>query len=103
MVDVAGIIPRPSFSSQTIILISVITLAIYFYLSKPKLKNYFLQIYLASMVVKLIAYCAYNFLIIIRDRPNAFANVIVFLIAYAVFTGVEIAFLYRKITGASDS
>jgi hypothetical protein len=55
------------------------------------------------MVVKLIAYCAYNFLIIIRDRPNAFANVIVFLIAYAVFTGVEIAFLYRKITGASDS
>jgi hypothetical protein len=103
MVDTAGIMPRPSFSNQTIILVSVVTLAIYFYLSKPKLKSYFLQVYLASMVVKLIAYCAYNFLIIIRDRPNAFGNVVVFLIVYAVFTGVEIAFLYRKITGASGS
>jgi hypothetical protein len=99
--DAAGLILRPTFSTQTIILVSFTTLAIFFYLSKPKLKPYFLQIYLASMVVKLIAYCAYNFLIIVRDRPNAFGNVIVFLIVYVVFTGIEITFLYKKIAGAS--
>jgi hypothetical protein len=101
--DATGFIVRPSFSTQTIILVSFITLAIFFYLSKPKLQAYFLPLYLASIAVKLIAYCAYNFLIILRDRSNAFANVIVFLIVYLIFTGIEIAFLYRKITGASRS
>lgn len=98
--DETGFIARPSFSTQTIILVSFTTLAIFFYLNKPKLKPYFLQLYLASIVMKLIAYCAYNFLIIVRDRSNAFANVILFMIVYVVFTGIEIAFLYRKITDA---
>jgi 4-amino-4-deoxy-L-arabinose transferase-like glycosyltransferase len=99
--DATGFVARPSYSTQTIILISFITVAIFFYLSKPKLQPYFLHLYLASIAVKLIAYCAYNFLIIVRDRSNAFANVIVFLIVYLIFTGIEIAFLYRKITRAT--
>jgi hypothetical protein len=101
--DAAELITKPTFSTQTISLVSFTTIAIYFYLSKPKLKSYFLQIYLASMVVKLLAYCTYVFIVIIKDKSNAFANVIVFLIVYVVFTGLEIAFLHRKITGAPDT
>jgi hypothetical protein len=51
------------------------------------------------MVVKVLAYCTYNLIMIMSDRPAAIGNVAFFMIAYFIFTALEIAFLYRKIAG----
>ena len=59
--------------------------------------NSFVQLYLLTMVVKLLAYCAYNVVIILQDRENAGINVGFFLITYLLFTTLELAFLYRRI------
>jgi hypothetical protein len=50
------------------------------------------------MVVKLLAYGAYNFVMIIDDRGGATENVVWFSVLYFIFTAVEIGFLYRRIS-----
>jgi hypothetical protein len=50
------------------------------------------------MVVKLLAYGAYNVAVIIMDRAGAPSNVVFFLVLYFIFTALEVAFLYRKIS-----
>lgn len=52
------------------------------------------------MAVKLVAYGAYNLLMILKDKSGAAENVVFFMILYLVFTTLEIVFLYRKITGS---
>jgi hypothetical protein len=56
------------------------------------------QLYLLSMVVKLIAFLAYNLVMVLDDRKGAMANVLYFLLVYFIFTAVEIAFLYKRIS-----
>jgi hypothetical protein len=88
----------PSFFFETLIFLVFSTGVIYAYLYKAATPGFFVQLYLLSMSVKLLAYGAYNFIVILQDRPGAGANVVFFMIAYGLFTALEIAFLYRKIT-----
>ena len=53
------------------------------------------------MAVKLLAYGGYAYFMISSDKAGAGLNVVFFMFAYFIFTGLEIAFLYRKI--ASDN
>lgn len=94
----AGYFPLPTFYAVSLIFLAFVTSVIFFYLSKDKFRNFFLQLYLASMVVKLLAYCAYNLVMVLKDKPGALANVTFFMLAYLVFTGLEIGFLYAKIS-----
>jgi hypothetical protein len=50
------------------------------------------------MAVKLLAYAAYNLLMIRRDPGEAMPNVTAFMIMYLLYITVEVAFLYRKIS-----
>jgi hypothetical protein len=86
----------PSYFWPTLIFLNFSTLLIYFYLLRAG-DNSFVQLYLLTMVIKLLAYCAYNIVIILRDRENAGINVGFFLIAYLLLTTLELAFLYRRI------
>ena len=86
----------PSSFWATVILLNISTIFIFFYLIRSG-ENSFVQFYLLTMVVKLLAYCAYNILIILQDRENAGINVGFFLVAYLLFTTFEMAFLYRRI------
>ena len=88
----------PSFFFQTLIFLVFSTGVIYVYLDKAASPGFFVQLYLLTMAVKLLAYGAYNFVVILQDRPGAGENVVFFMIAYGLFTALEIAFLYRKIT-----
>ena len=101
MHDQGWIGQKPSFLLETTLLVAFATSLIFFYLyrwGKPRL---FVQLYLLSMVVKLLACFAYTVLMILQDRHGAVPNVIYFLAIYFLYTTVEIAFLYRKITGNS--
>jgi hypothetical protein len=55
------------------------------------------------MVVKLLACFAYNLVMILEDRTGAAFNVIYFMVVYFLFTALEIAFLYRRISGSTPS
>ena len=91
----------PSFFFQTIILLFLGAAGIYYYLvdiknEKPK---YFAQLYLLTLFVKLIAYGAYILFVLLKSPNQAAANAGVFMVTYILFTGLEVGFLYRKITG----
>lgn len=96
-------IPRlPSFFYQTLIFLLFTTATIFVYLFKVDKPGFFIQLYLLTMVVKFIAYGAYNLLMIMEDRAGASVNVVFFMILYFTFTGVEIGFLYRKISNTEQ-
>ena len=88
----------PSFLFETTWLVSVFTIIIFVYLYRSGKRSFFVQLYLLSMAVKLVAYFAYNLIVILEDRKGAVVNVVYFLVVYAIFTVLEIAFLYRKIS-----
>mgnify|MGYP003580014521 FL=1 len=64
-------------------------------MSKPSL---FVQLYLLSMVVKLVGCLIFLLLIVLADRAGAVANAVYFMVVYFVFTTAEIGFLYPKIS-----
>jgi hypothetical protein len=88
----------PSFFYQTLIFLVFSTGVIYGYLYKAGSTGFFVQLYLLTMAVKMLAYGAYIFIIVHQDKQGAFANVVFFMIIYGLFTALEIGFLYRKIT-----
>jgi hypothetical protein len=95
--DAGWLTQTPSFAFQTLTLLFIGTVTIYGYLYKATKPQFFVQLYLLTMAVKLLAYAAYNLVMITKDKPGAVANVIFFMTAYFIFTILEIGFLYRKI------
>lgn len=94
-----GSLPEiPTFLMETTWVVALITAIIFMYLFRSNKGTWFVQLYLLSMVVKLLAYFAYNLIIILEDPQNAIANVAYFLSVYVAFTALEIVFLYRKIS-----
>jgi hypothetical protein len=91
----------PSFLYVTTWLVALTTVILFIYLYRSEKRRFFVQLYLLSMVVKLVAYLAYNLIIILHNRSGAFANVVYFLLVYFLFTAIEIGFLYRKISPSS--
>jgi len=77
-----------------------ITTVIYLYLYRSRNESHFVQLYLLSMVVKLIACLAFIVLIVLEHRQRAVANAMYFVVVYAVFTATEIGFLYRQISAS---
>jgi hypothetical protein len=90
---------RPSFFFQTLIFLVFSTGLLFIYLFKANKPDFFLQLYLLSMTVKLLAYCSYCLIVVLEDRPGAIENVVFFMVCYFIFTALEIGFLYRKING----
>lgn len=93
-------IELPSFFYQTLIFLVFATTTIFVYLYKLNKPDFFVQFYLLTMAVKFLAYGAYNLFMILEDKPGASLNVVFFMILYIAFTGLEIAFLYRKIVNS---
>ena len=90
----------PSFFYQTTLFLLFSTVTIFAYLYYVEKPEFFVQLYLLTMAVKLVAYGTFNVLMIVRDQAGAAVNVVYFMALYVAFTVLEIAFLYRKISGA---
>lgn len=91
----------PTMSWPSLLFIAFVTLVIFGYLYNQRNPAGFTQLYLLSMVVKLAAFLAYNFFIVMKNKSAAMSNVAFFLICYIAFTALEISFLYKRINEKS--
>ena len=86
----------PSFFYQTLIFLTFGTAIMFRYLYRINKPETFVQLYLLMMVVKILAFGAYAFFIVLKDRAGAAYNIVFFMICYFIFTALEIAFLFQK-------
>lgn len=96
-------ISPPSFLYQTLVFVAFTTTVIFGYLYRVAKPGLFVQLYLLTMVVKVLAYGAYSYFMITSDEPGARMNVAFFLLCYLIFTAAEIASLYRGISSNMSS
>lgn len=101
--DKSWITAKPSFFYQTLFFLFFSTVVIFTYLYKAARPDFFVQLYLLTMALKLIAFSAYVYFMITTDLPGAALNVAFFLLSYFSFTLLEIVFLYRKISAETAS
>ena len=94
---VFGVLQIPSFFLSTLALLTGSTGLIYRYLHKADSGAFFVQMYLLTMVIKVLAYGTYNLIMILRDKASAVENVVFFMVTYFIFTALEIGFLHQKI------
>lgn len=92
----------PTFYLHTLILVVFATVAIFTYLYRLKNPGSFTQFYLLLMVLKIVAFLAYNLVMVMKSKEYAAVNVVFFLIVYFIFTGLEIAFLYFHVSAKSE-
>ncbi|MEX1241240.1 MAG: hypothetical protein WEB30_16080 [Cyclobacteriaceae bacterium] len=90
----------PGFLFETTWLVAFVTTVMFIYLYRSRSTSYFVRLYMFSIAVKLLMYFAYCLIMILKDRPGSAVNVLYFLALYFIFTAVEIAFLYRRISRA---
>ena len=88
----------PSFFYPTLLFLLLGTAIIYRYLIKVEKPEFFVQLYLITMAMKLLTYGAYCWVMIAQDNAGAPANVGFFLAVYLAFTVLEIGFLFHKIS-----
>jgi hypothetical protein len=82
--------------------VAFITTVIFVYLYRMG-TSMFVQFYLLSLAVKLLACLAYAVIIVMKDRSGAVANGVYLLVVYFTFTALEVSLLYRRISGRSRS
>jgi hypothetical protein len=87
----------PSFFYQTLLLVSFGTGLIFVYLFNANKSEFFIQLYLLTTLVKILAYGVFSFIMIMDDPAGALENVVWFFMLYGTFTALEIFFLHRKI------
>lgn len=90
----------PSFLWPTLIVLTLVTLTFHagsLYWTSLRPTN-FAQLFLLSLVMKLMLYLGYAFVMIIMDPTHAPANVLFFFSIYVPFTLVETVTVYRKIS-----
>jgi hypothetical protein len=88
----------PSYWKETVFFLFFITLILTNYLFKLRQKQpqVFVQFYLLSITLKMIAGLGFVFLLIWKVPSEVFENVGLFIISYLIFTGLEVVFLMRK-------
>ena len=93
-----GMERQPDFLYQTLIFLFLATAGLFRFLLKTKQErpDYFVQLYLLSLVVKILASSAYLFVMVI-GQPEPARDVVFFMGVYFVFTALEITFLYKKV------
>lgn len=95
------IVNRPSYFVEILLFVFLTTLILFSYLYRAAPGPHFVQLYLLTMVLKLLGYGAFGLIVILGDRAGAPANAVLFIVTYVAFTTLEVAFLYRKIRGHS--
>jgi hypothetical protein len=93
-----GIQTPPEFLYQTLIFLFLTTIGLYRFLVKTKQErpDYFVQLFLLTLVVKLVASSAYLF-VVAQSQADPAPDIVFFMGVYIVFTGLEIGFLYGRV------
>jgi len=87
----------PSFAPEIVLFLGISTIVIFYFLIKHAQSPSFTQAYLVSMVLKMLTYAAFMLVIIFSDKAGAVANAVLFLVAYLLFTALEVGFLFTAV------
>ena len=90
-------ITMPSHAWKILAFLTISTIGIFGWLNSHSNNQTFTQVYLLSIVCKLLTYGVFILLIIFSDRPGAALNAGFFIAVYFAFTAVEVGFLFKKI------
>jgi len=91
-----GFFPFPSYGWEIIFYMAFSTAAMVNILLKKSGPVLFTQLYLLTIVIKILAGSVVILFIIFINRREAFENAALFIITYILFTILEVTFLYRK-------
>ena len=83
----------PVFSVLMNVFMLSLTLLVFRIVSAINDRQRFTQVYLATIVIKILAVCSLAAVLIILDRNHARSNVVFLLILYAFYTAIEVAYL----------
>jgi hypothetical protein len=88
----------PSYLLEILLLLSVSTIVIFYFLQKMKTTEPldFVKNFLLSVVLKILLSGAFVFILIKLDPAGANTNAIFFMISYLFFTAYEIIVLTKK-------
>jgi len=87
------IAPPPSASLAVVVFMYGLTVLVFRIVSGISDRQRFTQVYLITVVIKILATCGMVVTLILLDKSNARANVVFLLILYALFTAIEVGFL----------
>lgn len=89
----------PTWWLETLLLMVVLTCAVYYYLTRPTFAaaHDFSWLYLASIALKVLCGCSYLVVVLVNSQTGALQNAVFFLTSYLLFTGLEVAFLWSRI------
>lgn len=98
VIALLGIERQPVFLYQTLIFLFITTAGLFRFLLKTKEEkpDFFVQLFLLTLVIKLIASSVYLF-IIVKNVAQPASDIVFFMAIYTVFTALEIAFLYKRV------
>ena len=96
-VELGWIASEPTYSSEIIFTLALITIILFYRLNKIQKSNPqgFVQFYLFSIAVKMVVGCVLILVIIFTDREGAMANALLFIVSYFTLTSIEIFFLLK--------
>jgi hypothetical protein len=92
------LIQLPSFGWQITLFLSVSTLVVCWYVLKFHKQGFTIQAVMGSVLLKLAGSLAFLLLIVLKDPVGAVPNAVFFMIGYVLFTALELAFLYPRIS-----
>ncbi len=94
----------PSFWKEIVFFLFFITLILTNYLFKLRKKQpqVFVQFYLLSITLKMVAGLGFVFLLVWKAPTEVRGNVGLFIISYVLFTGLEVIFLMRQAGPGKD-
>ena len=97
-VEQGWIASEPTYSSEIIFTLALITTLLFQRLNKIQQSNaqVFIQFYLFSIVIKMVVGCVLILIIIFIDKAGATMNALLFIISYFAFTALEIGFLLQS-------
>lgn len=90
--------PLPAFWMEILLFIFFITLVIGYNLLRLKKKqpDVFVQFYLLSIALKMVAGLAFIFFLVIDSPNEAYGSTALFIISYILFTALEVLFLVSR-------
>lgn len=95
---------RPSFFFEIIIFLTVSTISIYWWTTQRAYlrSDNFVNIYLGSTALRIVLYGIFVATIVSFDEAGAVNNALLFLIAYFLFTALEVTVLFLQINSPNS-
>ena len=97
-----GFFPFPTYGWEIIFYMTFSTALVVNILQKKSGPVLFTQLYILTIVIKIMTGSILILFIIYTDRQGGFRNAILFITTYILYTILEVTFLYRKVNNPGN-